>query len=958
VGWTYGTIPCLDQWTMIMNKRKIIIGAVTLGCVLVVFGIYNLVVDTPTITFDNQSLDKDSVKLPNFDEKSGNIDGTKIGNVGRSQFIARDKKTKKIKRILSFESLEDPVKGTDLWRLNKPRMKILGDIYECDIQSDRGRVRVETVLGDVSPSMAELNDNVVITIHTKKDNRTITVTLDDLVYDAERCEFASEGPVKVVGNNGVMEGTGLIMIYDGQLGKLAYLEIRKLDYLRIKNVAKKDEESTKTDSKKQASAADAGQTTQTAKAAETNQVVEKQQPAPDANQSTAKGTETSEDEKYNRYECRMLDNVNIEYGKRLVIVGADEVTISNILWSDDEVTVQDGEKKAETPAAAISSTPAVPITTSTVTKTPKVETKKTEAVDETEDVYVTCKGSLIVRPMEMAGEKPGYFSRDTGRKMEFTGTPVRIGQLINESRKDIEPIASCGAMTYDLDQDVLDLVTNDTERYVELNMRQNEANIYTQGSVKWNRRDNNAVIKGPGVLLVDELAMAGKTSDMKFDGLMNIFFAEKGAEDFEHRLSLSSVNLVGGMVANLNKDGKTTVKSDLANFYFGGGQDITRVDLNGNVDLSSENGGLKSDNAMIYFGMDESGENVPVKMSGSGNTVLEPKQISSTRPIRFHSRKIDYDMITGSAVATGPVEFIFYEPDNKDADPSELKKEKAPIIITAEDNAKFFPDKKQFVFNGNVVGTKRVEHEGFVQREKLYGEKLIVDIAPSKEDESKDDIKHIRVVGGLVELRSKRTAGDVTVSHVGLSCMQIDWDAETEVILAKGPGEILLNNENAPEPEEKAKEDRDLNLSGPCVASISGFQTLKWDTLDHTIFTDGGDRGQVEIGYRPIKNGVRGRIVQAASRHITSRFAENAEKKFDIVSLDCKDGFIYKEVGLHNMMGDSMHYDGADGIMVIKGTDTEDCLINGARMPHVEYNMKTGRTSSKLSSRPGTIRMR
>jgi hypothetical protein len=55
------------------------------------------------------------------------------------------------------------------------------------------------------------------------------------------------------------------------------------------------------------------------------------------------------------------------------------------------------------------------------------------------------------------------------------------------------------------------------------------------------------------------------------------------------------------------------------------------------------------------------------------------------------------------------------------------------------------------------------------------------------------------------------------------------------------------------------------------------------------------------------------------------------------------------------MMGDSMHYTGADGIMVIRAAEGEDCIVDGARMPQIEYNMKTGKIKSKLSSRPGIM---
>jgi hypothetical protein len=944
-----------------MNKRKIILGAVSFACVLVIFGIYNLMVDTEKITLDDQDIDKGAVELPNFDENSGQIGTAKLADVGQSKYITRDPETKQIKRILGFERLEDPTKGSDIWNLEKPYMKLFGDNYECNIQSDRGKVRVETVLGDASPSMAELNDNVEIVIHTKKDNRKIYVSLDDLIYDSERCEFTSDGPVKVEGSDGVMEGTGLIMIYDAQLGKLAYLEILKLDYLTIKNAVKTDKEQTEITAETEIAKPD-----QSAVADSTQPV--KQQQTSEA--AAAKTTETTEDEKYKYYQCRLLDNVNIEYGKKLVIVGADDVTISNILWSSSKSDDASSEKDTAGPALVASDTSPTeavkPVAKAKIAQMPD----EAEDVPGSKDVYVTCNGPLIIRPMELAGIRPNRLTKSNTRRMGFVGRPVRIGQLIDRNSEDIEPIASCGAMTYDLDRQVLDLITNETERYVELNMTDNQANIYTAGSVKWNRRDNNAVITGPGMLLVDETATGGNTSDMKFDGKMNIYFADKSPQSFNQQLSLSSVNLVGGMTANINKNGNAAVKSDIADIQFERGKQIARIDLNGSVDMASDTGSLKSDDATIFFAKDDSGKNVPIKMTASGKAVMQPKQIASQRPTRFHAKKIDYDMLTGSAVASGPVDFYFYMPDDKDTPASD--QEKVPVIITAEDNAKFYPEDNQFVFNGNVVGRKLVHYPEFVQADQFTGDQLIVDIAPSKADETKDDISHVRIVGGLVKLRSTRTANKVisddtgksllkktekvVIGDVGLSCMQIDWDAATQVILAKGPGEIEINNKNAPEQAQTETEDRSFALAGPCVAYIDGFQTLNWDTLNQTMFADGGT-GDVNIGYLPYKNGRRGQVIRAASSYITSRFVETSEGKFDLATLDAKDGITYEEDKVHIMMGDSMHYDASDGIMVIKSAPGEDCIVDGARMPQVEYNMKTGRIKSELSSRPGTLKV-
>ena len=985
-----------------MNKRKLIIGLVTFAGVLFIFGVYNLLVDTPEIIFNNEIANEERIVVPDFGDDAGKIGDTKIVSDGKAVFMTRDEKTKQIKRVFGFDKLLNPSDGGNLWQLQRPYMKVMEDKFKCDIRSKKGKVRVETVLGDVTPVMAELAEEVEILIQMREDNKEIKVSLDDLIYDNERCAFSSEGPVKIVSDDGIMEGTGMIMIYDGELGKLAYLEIMNLKYLLLKNVAQDDSAEKDATVKPDAGTETVAATDSDVAAVNPNVIAAVDKPTVNDDNAPNPDKPVAEDEKYKYYQCRLQDNVNIEYAKRLVIVGADEVTISNILWSDDK----DDEPEAKTPTTAKTDTSA----TETIAKptgkkkvavaTDAVETKTKEDVSGSRDVYVTCNGSLIVSPMELIDVRPERLSINNRRMMEFTGTPLRVGQLIDRSSKDIEQIATCGAMTYDIDHQVLDLITNDTERYVELAMTENQANIYTQGSVKWNRRDNNALIVGPGMLLMQEKVPGGQASNMKFDGVMKIFFAGRSNGQITQQLSLSAVNLVGGMLANINKDGRTTIKSDMADFKFADGRRITRADLNGNVDFTSDAGRLNSRKAKILFAKNDAGKSVPVTITGSGDAVLEPKEISGERPTRFHAQKIDYDMLSKKAVATGPVKFMFYAPE-KDDNPdlkADAEKVLVPVVITAQKNAKFFPEENQVVFNGSVVGSKMTDKPGFVQRDSFYGDQLIVDIAKSEET-GKDEIKHVRVVGGLVELRSKRTAGDVVTNYTGLACLQIDYDADTGVIIAKGDGgdasEILINNENAPEPEKKkGKKDRSLDIEGPCVASVSGFKTLTWNTAftesktsdgdliwmndlqaglnlvtgegfpwlnadvpeKETLIVDGGD-GQINIGYIPFKNGQRGQVVRASTKHLTGKFAESTDGKLDIVWLKAKDGITYED-GVHRMMGDSMLYTDFDGIMVIRGTENEDCIVDGGRVPHIEYNMKTGKIKSKLSSRPGIIQMR
>ena len=41
--------------------------------------------------------------------------------------------------------------------------------------------------------------------------------------------------------------------------------------------------------------------------------------------------------------------------------------------------------------------------------------------------------------------------------------------------------------------------------------------------------------------------------------------------------------------------------------------------------------------------------------------------------------------------------------------------------------------------------------------------------------------------------------------------------------------------------------------------------------------------------------------------------------------------------------------------MRITGTEAKPCIANGTQVPEIEYNLKTGKVKTRLSSRPGAV---
>ena len=943
-----------------MNSRTLKIGLGAFAVTVAAFLIYCMVVDTPNIAIKDGGDDDKGIEIPDFDTEAGSVEGgLKLAPVGASEYIVRDELSKKIKRILGFEELLNPQEGSELWRLQKPYMKMFEDKFKCNIKSDFGKVRVETVLNVPTPVSAELTENVEILIQMKDDDRKIKICLENLIYDNERSEFTTKGPVTLYSEDGIMQGKGLILLYDANLGKLAYLEITDLEYLLLKNVKSSQMPDDDIDTTATAAASPASPDDSQVK-------VSPPVPVAQANESTSpihhRKIADPDQEKYKYYQCSLDKNVNIEYGKKIVVFGADEIVISNILWSNSE---ENSPATSAASAKVASSDDAVPAGTDAVAENKSeshpatvtdVQGEWGMAIDSSDfdqnlsntrhgenDIYVTCDGSLIVRPMELAGMKPERLSSDNRRRMQIKGRPVKVGQPADSDSDDIATIASCGVMTYDIDNEVLDLERGENDGFVELKMADKEACIFTEGSVKWRRRANHAVIVGPGMLLLSEQKNMARSPNMKFDGIMDVYFAQTTAHEYPKQLYLSNVDLVGGMVVTLNNDSDTVVTSDNAKFNFAEGREITRVDMDGNVNFKSNQGRVASNQAQILFAMNDAGKSEPVSVTSSGEATLEPAGFSKTaEPTRFHAKRIEYDVITGKAVAEGPVKFIFYPKQKQGV----VDHDAVPVVITAQENAKYFPDQNQVVFNGDVVGTRVTPNGDIVQHETISGGKLIVDMIRAEGSGQSDDIKHIRVTGGVVKLRAQRTLDGDELGDIGLSCQQLDWGAYNNSVIAKGPGDIQIDNKNAPESTDSGGR---LDLGGPCQAMISGFQSLVWDIDNSRLQADGGTN-TVNIGYLPYRNGQKGQVVKASAGNIICDMEENADGRFELSSINTYNKIFYEEVGKHSIIGEGMEYNGSTGIMLVKGTPDQPCIVDGrARTSFIEYNMQTGTITSQLS---------
>jgi hypothetical protein len=980
-----------------LKTRKLQVWLTAFVMVIIAYLAYNRLVDTPTIQVQPVQDDTADLDVPQLDTESAKIGEAVVGTVEKSEYIVLDEE-KNVKRVFGFARLLNPDAGSEEWRLQEPYMEIYEQAVKYEIVSDRGTCRMENVAGNPSPTYAHLIDNVKIHVLPTGAGGPpgTTIYLDDLLYDSERSEFKTDGPIKIISEEGRMEGTGMLLIYNDTLGRVEYLEIKDMDYLYIKDVAAVSSSEASAGSLQASTTAEVTKVVpdmSSAESARVNAPVPRPAGSGPDQQAQAAGdfpadTKLTEGgsappeqgrsvqrRRDDYYECRFQRDVVITYGRQIVAEGADQVTIRNILlsgWSAKAGSAPSAPKPAhpnktsETARVAEQSPPAThpeavvaPVAMAKESRPPGTDSAPSDPVDEPAaqeavDVYVTCKGGVTIQPLtSILSTTDVTTEADKTPVIELTGKSVRINQISAAQLQGVATIAKCGILKYDLDNDTVDMFTNEHEKSIFLSMARSEAQLETTGSVQWERKLQQATVTGPGKLLMPsakERILRDETpTEMSFNGIMHVFFADHRPDEAPYALDLKSVYLVGGMAASMGDVNTSQMSAESADFFFDQAGEITRADLAGGVSFSSAKGQIDSQRAKILFAGDPAGKARPVTMQSTGGCTLTPAaRRNSKHPARFGAKNIDYDMDSGNAFAAGPVKFVFYVNDPNYLDSG---REPDPVVITADDSAEFFGDEDRVVFNGNVVGTRRTQTPAYLQTSTFHGQKLIVQLVQNETDST--DIQHVTVVDGKVRLESIRSVDDVTVNHVRLSCLRIDYEAGNKVVIATGPGDIQINNENAP-PPDKDEADKKISLQRPCYALIKGFDKLRWFTTGNRITADGKTES-VNMNYLPLVEGKRGQLISAAATHIEVNFTETASGRSELAKLRTTGGVFYREVGGNEFVGDTLFYDTAKSLMTVAGTDQVPCLLNGALADGIEYDLKTGKAKARLASKPGTL---
>ena len=321
-----------------------------------------------------------------------------------------------------------------------------------------------------------------------------------------------------------------------------------------------------------------------------------------------------------------------------------------------------------------------------------------------------------------------------------------------------------------------------------------------------------------------------------------------------------------------------------------------------------------------------------------------PKDINEVLgKITFAGQKIDYDAATGNVVATGPSELKFYANDVMAEGHSGAT---VPVKITARRNVQFLRAANQALFEGDCLCTMHRRDVNDVQQKyTLSAPRLLVDLCDSKT--SSAGIKHLTAEGGSVKLATVKTTGQKFLGGVELKCRKFDYDPYEQIVLAHGgPGVIKVDNSKVPEPGKKTKAGR-FSLRRPCYAFLRYFEDLRYSLKTNRIVADA--KSQVLLlDYFPVIAGKEGPQVAVSAGNIEAALAQAAGGQTELMTLTAAEGVTYEDAD-KQFAGSELFYDVNKSLITTKGNKSQPCLLNGALVNGIEYNLKTDRVKTAIS---------
>ncbi|MCK5472480.1 MAG: hypothetical protein KAI59_00490 [Planctomycetes bacterium] len=336
---------------------------------------------------------------------------------------------------------------------------------------------------------------------------------------------------------------------------------------------------------------------------------------------------------------------------------------------------------------------------------------------------------------------------------------------------------------------------------------------------------------------------------------------------------------------------------------------------------------------------------------------VKSKQLKTT----LVAEKINYCASTGDVVASERSEITFYA----NGIMGNAEETAVPVTITASKKAEFMPRQNKVVFEGDSsCSVSFLDDSGIWQKHMLLAPKITADLFENKSNSKTaliGGIKHLTANGKVVRLATIKKDGEELLGGIELKCTQFDYDTAEGLFVATGPGIIKVDNSKIL-PSGKAKSK--FSLQKPCYAIVRNFETLTYASQSNQIIADAKNQG-IFIDYIPVINGQYGRHVLATASHIEALLCKTSNNRSELSSLAATGGVTYEEEARKKVWGtgkaiqfagSGLLYEADKSMIKAWADESKRCLLNGAVVDGIEYNLKSGRVKTKLVS-PGVLQV-
>jgi len=352
----------------------------------------------------------------------------------------------------------------------------------------------------------------------------------------------------------------------------------------------------------------------------------------------------------------------------------------------------------------------------------------------------------------------------------------------------------------------------------------------------------------------------------------------------------------------------------------------------------------------------------------SENVVIEtPEQLVFTDELTinniFWPKSSDEEAVKTDA--TAPTD---EKPANVPAqpkEPNEPPEQFVDIVVTCDngvlmvpmDSSRTLEDFAKPGTESNVVGYKNSESFGSIHGQKKYtlsAPKVTADLRSA--GASTADLEHLTATGGVVQLSTVKKKGEEILGFTKLKAHKFDFIPDQQLFLATGPGIIAVDNSRTPEPNEN---EATFSLNRPCWAVIENFDTLKFFLATSKLTADAGPDGVLNINYFPVVEGQvqYDRQAVATAAHVQANLTETVDGQFELSTLNATGGITYEQADIQ-FAGSELFYDYNKHIITVQGDKLQPCLLNGALVDGIEYNVKTGELKKGKIAGPGALQIK